>query len=355
MSYTKKLNFFLLLFPILIFSLSYAVLVSTAPERAREQLLFFGIGYVLFVAVTFIDYNFYKFFWKHIYALTLFTLVLTLFFGETRLGATRWLNLGFISLQTSEVAKIGLVFMLAGFISEHQDVFKNIKIFLRLVLLLIPLFALVLIQPDLGSTIVLFTVAAGILFYAGLSKFYILGGLALFGVFSTPLWNLLHEYQKFRILVFINPSLDFLGRGYNIIQALIAVGSGGLLGKGFGRGTQTHLNFLPVYWTDFIVAAFAEEWGLFGLIMLFVIYFLFLAVILFCVYSTQNSFAELLGIGVFFVFFIQFIINVGMNLGLLPVTGVTLPIFSHGGSSLLGSFLLLGVVGNVWMNRRVKT
>jgi len=186
MSYTKKLNFFLLLFPILIFSLSYAVLVSTAPERAREQLLFFGIGYVLFVAVTFIDYNFYKFFWKHIYALTLFTLVLTLFFGETRLGATRWLNLGFISLQTSEVAKIGLVFMLAGFISEHQDVFKNIKIFLRLVLLLIPLFALVLIQPDLGSTIVLFTVAAGILFYAGLSKFYILGGLALFGVFSTP-------------------------------------------------------------------------------------------------------------------------------------------------------------------------
>jgi len=354
MNLLKKFNVFLLLFPILIFSLSYVVLSSTAPERAREQLMFFLIGYTLFVFVTFVDYNFYKISWKYVYTLVLVILIVTLLFGETRMGSTRWINFGIFSLQTSEIVKVGIIIFTAGYVSSDKESLRSLKKFIKLILIALPLIVLVLMQPDLGTTFVLFSVFLGILIYAGLSKFYLLAGIILAGIFSAPLWSLLQEYQKFRILVFLNPSLDLLGRGYNIVQALIAVGSGGILGKGYGRGTQTHLNFLPVYWTDFIVAAFAEEWGLLGITLLVSLYVVFLLVTLYCAYRTRDFFAELLVVGIFFMFLVQFTVNVGMNLGLLPVTGITLPFFSHGGSSMIISFFLLGIVGNVWMNRRVK-
>jgi len=151
---------------------------------------------------------------------------------------------------------------------------------------------------------------------------------------------------------FLNPELDILGSGYNVIQSIIAVGSGGILGRGFGHGTQSHLQFLPVFWTDFIFASFAEEWGYLGVVALLALYSLLLLSVLFVAYKTKNSFGSMVCIGVFSMLFFQFLINVGMNLGLMPVTGIPLPFVSYGGSSMVVSFLLLGLVQSVWIHNK---
>jgi rod shape determining protein RodA len=207
---------------------------------------------------------------------------------------------------------------------------------------------LVFIQPDLGTSIVLVLVVLGMLLYTNFNKIYFLILLSLFGILSAPVWNLLADYQKERILVFLNPQLDVLGAGYNVIQSLIAIGSGGIFGRGFSQGTQSHLHFLPAYWTDFAFASFAEEWGFIGVVVFFGLYTAFLFIILRVAFIVKDSFGSVLCFGVFLVFLVQFIINVGMNLGLMPVTGIPLPLVSYGGSSLLISCILLGLVQNVW-------
>jgi rod shape determining protein RodA len=186
-----------------------------------------------------------------------------------------------------------------------------------------------------------------VLFFAGLDKWYFIISFLALGIFSSPLWGILKDYQKKRMLVFLNPSLDVLGSGYNVIQAQIAVGSGGLFGKGFGHGTQSQLNFLPAHWTDFAFASFSEEWGFVG-VALMVLLFLLLLIVLMLIYKrTQNGGGSLIVGGVFAVFLTQFLINVGMNLGVMPVTGIPLPFISYGGSSILVSLLLLGLVQSV--------
>ena len=220
-------------------------------------------------------------------------------------------------------------------------------------LYIVPLFGLVFIQPDLGTSIVIISIVLAILWFGGLKKIYFVVSLLLVGVFSTPLWSLLKDYQRERILVFLNPSLDILGSGYNVIQSSIAIGSGGLFGRGFGRGTQSHLQFLPVFWTDFVFAAFAEEWGFVGVMLLLSLFTILFFIILTISVKTKDSFGSLISIGVFTVFFLQFIVNVGMNLGIMPVTGIPLPLVSYGGSSLLTSAFLLGLVQSVWIHEKV--
>ena len=343
MKLLKKYNILLLVIPILLFSLGYLTLFSTSPERARDQLIFFIGGYLLYLLVSLIDFQLYK----YLYFLSLGLLIFTYVYGEIVYGSARWINFGFFSLQPSELAKVALVITLSSLIAASDKSLSNAKSLLMMCGVFVPLMALVFIQPDLGTSIILISVFVFTLFYAGLNKWFFATLFVFLGLFSSPLWHLLKDYQKQRILVFMNPALDVLGSGYNVIQAQIAVGSGGLFGKGFGHGTQSQLNFLPAHWTDFAFASFAEEWGFIGVFLMVALYLILLFAVLHIVYKTKDSYGALLGFGVFVVFFVQFLINVGMNLGVMPVTGIPLPFISYGGSSLLVSFLLLGLVQSV--------
>jgi rod shape determining protein RodA len=267
--------------------------------------------------------------------------------GEARSGSARWINLGIFTLQPSEFAKIALIMTLSSIISLKRNSLSGAGKIAKIFLMSSPIFIFVLIQPDLGTTVVLFSILVTTLFYAGISKWYFIISSLFFGIFSAPIWGFLKDYQQRRILVFLNPALDVLGSGYNVIQALIAVGSGGLFGKGFSHGTQSQLNFLPAHWTDFAFASFAEEWGFVGVLTLMILFLLLLLIILHVLYKTKDSYGSFLCVGAFTVFFVQFIVNVGMNLGVMPVTGIPLPFISYGGSSLLASFILLGIVQSV--------
>ena len=181
-----------------------------------------------------------------------------------------------------------------------------------------------------------------------------MAGFFLLSLGSSQIWNVLKDYQKKRILVFLNPQLDDLGAGYNVIQSLIAVGSGGLFGKGFGMGSQSHLNFLPAYWTDFILASFLEEWGFIGFMVLILFFISLLFFILGVSFKAKDFLGVSLSIGVFIILFSQFFINVGMNLGLMPITGIPLPFMTYGGSALVTNLAMMGLVQSIWINRNSK-
>lgn len=348
----KKSNIFILLVPILIFSLGFVTLLSTSQNLVRSHLFYFVLGYMFLLAFSFIDYALLKFFWKYIYIFTIIILLITYFFAEARLGAGRWLSIGGFSFQPSEFAKIGVLAVLASYMVANIKRVNNLKFLLISVGLFTPPALLVLIQPDLGTSLVYIALFMGLLFYSNVSKFYFLLLASILGIFSTPVWHLLQEYQKKRILVFLNPQLDVLGAGYNVIQSIISVGSGGIMGKGFGRGTQASLEFLPAHWTDFIFASFAEEWGFLGVFVLIGLYVFLLLNILYVSSRTDELFGKLLSVGVFFILFTQFTINVGMNMGLMPVTGVTLPLVSYGGSSMLVTLILLGLVNSIYIRSK---
>ncbi|MBT6401516.1 rod shape-determining protein RodA [candidate division WWE3 bacterium] len=353
MQFPKRINWFLLVIPILIFALGFVTLFSTQPDLARNQLVFFAISIVVYLGVALVDYRVWGHFWKPMYFVTLGLLVLTFVLGQELFGSTRWLQIGSFNLQPSEFTKIVVIMVVAFLLSKKSDSIENPKYLLNIMLYIVPLFGLVFIQPDLGTSIVIISIVLAILWFGGLKKIYFVVSLLLVGVFSTPLWSLLKDYQRERILVFLNPSLDILGSGYNVIQSSIAIGSGGLFGRGFGRGTQSHLQFLPVFWTDFVFAAFAEEWGFVGVMLLLSLFTILFFIILTISVKTKDSFGSLISIGVFTVFFLQFIVNVGMNLGIMPVTGIPLPLVSYGGSSLLTSAFLLGLVQSVWIHEKV--
>ena len=343
----KKFNYWLIIIPIFISLLGILTLLSTAKDLAKNHVIFLVLGLTIYFATAFFDYLILKFHWKYLYFFVLILLVLTFISGVEKLGAVRWLNIHKFSIQPSEYAKAIVIISTSALISKSKDSLKGIKNLLTLVVPFFSLVIFVLIQPDLGTTIIIFLVFAGILFYAGLDWFYFALLSVLFGIFSNPVWNLLKDYQKNRILVFLNPALDRLGFGYNVIQSMIAFGSGMVFGMGFGRGTQTHLRFLPVYWTDFVFASFAEEWGFIGVFGILTLYVTLLFLLLKLSLKVKDSFGSLLIFGVFMMFFSQFLINVGMNLGLMPVTGIPLPLVSYGGNSLIVSMFLLGLVQSV--------
>jgi rod shape determining protein RodA len=278
-------------------------------------------------------------------------LVLIFIIGHTALGASRWLKIGSLSIQPSEFAKISLILLLTNIWSGLKV--WNLKIleirnrFLQGFLLFVPLISLVLIQPDLGTSIIIFLIFLIMLTFSSFNKNYILWIFLIACAFSGSFWNLLHDYQRERVVIFINPEIDKFGAGYNSIQATIAVGSGGLIGKGYQKGTQTQLNFLPIFWTDFLVATFAEEWGFIGLLVFILFYGLLINEIKEIAFKTSKARHRLIVIGIFTYFCFQFLINVGMNLGLLPVTGIPVPLFSYGGTSLVSSIFLLGILNKI--------
>jgi rod shape determining protein RodA len=347
----SKMHPGLLIVPFMIFVIGFVTHYSTSPERGTMHLFFFLFGLFLYFIMMSLDYSVFLYIWKYIYIIVLVLLFVTFILGEVRLGASRWLTIGMLTFQPSELSKLVLTISIGSYIYSLNYMIFELKNVMKLVLYTLPLLILVFIQPDLGTTLILLVTFTGILFYSGVSKMYFLLTALFFGILSEPLWSILKDYQKNRILVFLNPQLDTQGSGYNVIQSLIAIGSGGIFGQGFSRGTQTHLNFLPAYWTDFVFASFSEEWGLIGVSVLLILFLILFMIILYMLYKTRDVYAKLLIFGIFTTLLIQFVINIGMNLGLLPVTGIPLPLMSYGGSSMLVTMLMLGMLQSTWVHR----
>lgn len=280
-----------------------------------------------------------------IFVTCLILLVSLFFLGSISKGAQSWFRLGSFSFQPSDFAKISLIILLAKYFSRRHVEIKNIRHILVSGAYSFILFALILIQPDFGSAIIIFLLWFGMVLVSGISYKHILAvfliGLASFGFMWAFVFK---DYQKARINTFIHPLADVRGAGYNAYQSTIAVGSGEILGKGIGYGTQSRLKFLPEYQTDFIFAAFAEEWGFIGAIILFILYAFIVIRIFSIAFLGQSNFEILYGLGLGILFLIHFIVNVGMNIGLLPVTGVVLPFMSYGGSHLLTEYAALGIL-----------
>jgi rod shape determining protein RodA len=283
----------------------------------------------------------------YLYGLALVFLLLVLFLGDETKGAQRWLDFGILSFQPSELAKFAVILALARYIgSKGLELYYVGRFFFILGMIGVPL-ALILEQPDLGSAILLIPVSV-VLMYAGGVRFRWLLWMGILGLASTPiLWQVLREYQRRRITIFLNPQTDPLGAGYNIIQSIIAVGSGGISGKGFMQGTQTQLSFIPEHHTDFIFSVIGEEWGFAGGLAVLTLYFLLFRRAFEIAQKARDREGALLAMGIVTMYAIQTLINIGMAVGLLPVAGLTLPFISYGGSSLLYSWIEFGILLNI--------
>ena len=280
-----------------------------------------------------------------LYLFFVFLLVLVLFIGEVTLGAQSRFNLGFFSLQPADPAKLVLIIVLAKYFSKRHELIGDFKHIIISGLYTLVFFGLVFIQPDFGSAIILFFIWFGMVIVSGirlkhLAIVFLLGALAFGGMWQFAF----QDYQKARIMTFLDPLSDIQGSGYNAYQSTIAVGSGPLLGKGIGYGTQSKLQFLPEYETDFIFAAFAEEWGLFGVVMLFALFGLVIWRLLHHAINAATNFERLFATGVAILLVSHFFVHIGMNIGLLPVTGTTVPFLSYGGTHLMTEFLGVGIV-----------
>ncbi|MFW5735402.1 MAG: rod shape-determining protein RodA [Oceanidesulfovibrio sp.] len=316
----------------------------------HKQLVWVLVGLGGMLAFMVFDYNkFHTLAWP-LFFVTLLLLAAVPFFGSKVYGARRWLDFGLFSFQPSEVAKITILILGARLLSRKPEKLGWREFLFTIFIGMLPA-ALVVIQPDLGSSLNLLLLLAGIILYRGL-KGRVLKVLAIIVPAVLPLgWFFLHDYQKQRILTFLDPTNDPLGAGYHIIQSQIAIGSGRLWGKGFLQGTQSQLRFLPEKHTDFAVAVYGEEWGFVGCILLLSLFAMFLMSIFSTARDARDRFGSYLAAGVFFYFFWQILINMGMVLGLMPVVGIPLPFMSYGGSTTLVNFCLIGLVQNVSMRR----
>lgn len=337
-------DFWLTLFYLLSSALSLVVLISISPDRVAQQALMFGIGLILFIYLSSQDSAVYKTFAPLGYLVSLVLLVATFIFGSSVRGSTRWIPLGSFQLQAGEVAKPLLVLAFAFFLRRFPPKsFKNIGI--NVLIFALPVL-LIFKQPDLGTALVTSSIWISQMFISGVSY----GLIAVTGVigiaFLEYLSHILHDYQLRRLTTFIDPFSDPLGAGYNVIQSIIAVGSGGILGKGLGHGTQSHLRFLPERHTDFIFASLAEELGLIGSLLVIFCLGGLLYRLLSLATHTPSGTSRLIYIGIFSYLFFQTVINIGMNIGITPVTGVTLPLISYGGSSILATAITLGIASS---------
>lgn len=279
-----------------------------------------------------------------IYSILLGVLTLLFVLGHISKGAQSWFSLGGFSFQPADLMKLSLIIVLAKYFSRRHIEIANIRhIIVSGIYAFIP-FVLVALQPDLGSALVLFSIWFGMVLVSGISKKHLFAVLAIFIITFSLAWKFAFKpYQKARIMTFIYPLQDIRGSGYNVYQSTIAVGSGGLFGKGLGYGTQSRLNFLPEYKTDFIFAAYAEEWGFIGAALLLLFYFLVMYKLASYALVADSTFEALFTYGVLIWFLTHVAINVGMNIGIMPVTGIPLPFMSYGGSHLLAEALALGM------------
>jgi rod shape determining protein RodA len=331
----------------------YSTTLNSPANLVWRQLIFSGAGFIVLFAISFFDYRKLKKTTGLFYVAIVLSLVLVFFLGRSVQGSTRWIDLGFFRLQPAEFAKIIMVVILAKFLDQAGEKIKSFPyLLLSIVYVAIPA-GLILIEPDLGTSLVLFMTWFGMILFSKMNKRHLaillLAGVALssFAWFFT-----LHDYQKDRIYTFIEPSKDPKGRGYNVIQSIIAVGSGSITGRGVGRGLQSQLKFLPERQTDFIFASTAEELGLLGSVFILSMFGIIFTRLIKAMRLARDNFGMYLMLGVFFMLLSQVVVNIGMNIGLLPVTGIPLPLLSYGGSSLLTTMVALGLVQSVIARQR---
>ncbi len=354
-----QISWGLVLLTALISVVGFAMLYSAANGNvdpwASRQMVRFSVGLAVMLAIALIDVRF-LFRWAYlVYFGTVGLLIAVELIGTTGMGAQRWIDLKFIQLQPSEMVKVTIVLALARYFHglSSEEITRPFYLLVPIVLTLAPA-ALVLKQPDLGTAAMLLMIGAAVFFCAGvrLWKFAVVGVLALS---SIPIgWQFLHEYQRRRVMTLFDPESDPLGAGYHILQSKIALGSGGLFGRGFLQGSQSHLNFLPEKQTDFVFTMLAEEFGMVGGMTLLGLYAVLLIYGLAIAVRSRNQFGRLLAVGIACNVFLYVFINIAMVMGLIPVVGVPLPLISYGGTAMLTVMAALGLMMSVYIHRDVR-
>jgi len=331
-------------------ALTLVVMASASPERFGAQLINLAVALVAMRIVAQIPPQRMMHLAVPFYVVGVVLLIAVALFGDISKGARRWLDLGFMRAQPSELLKIAMPVLLAWFFQQRETTLRLADYGIAAALLLVPV-ALIARQPDLGTAILVSAAGFYVIFFAGL-PWKILAGLAVAGLAAAPVaWTLLHDYQRHRILTLIDPEQDPLGKGFHIIQSTIAIGSGGIFGKGWHQGTQAQLDFLPERHTDFIFAVFGEEFGLVGNLLLLVLYALLIGRGLMIAANAATLFSRLLAGAVTMIFFTYAFVNMGMVSGILPVVGVPLPLVSYGGTALVTLFVGIGILMSIHKHR----
>jgi rod shape determining protein RodA len=329
---------------LVIYSISYS---GTGVNFFKGQIIFAIIGLILMVVFSLIDYRYFKEISVYLYVVGILLLIAVLIFGKVAYGASRWIDLYVFQLQPSEVFKFVLIISLATYLSNNKSDF-GIRQFITCLFMIILPIILVLLQPDFGTALVLLVIGIGMLIAARIKAIY-LWFLGILGATAIPLTYLflLKGYQKNRIITFLNPQADPFGKGYSVLQSIIAVGSGMFNGQGFGQGLQSNLKFLPVSHTDFIFAVFAEEFGFIGCIILIILFGILVVKILRIAKIAADDFGMLICCGFVILLLFQILVNIGMNIGIMPVTGIPLPFISYGGTSLIIILVLMGILQSI--------
>ncbi|MGL5948852.1 MAG: rod shape-determining protein RodA [Aeromonas sp.] len=337
-------------------TLSLVVLYSAAGQEMAaivRQLVRAGLAFALMIALAQLPPSLYMRWSIPVYGLVVVLLICVELFGHIGKGAQRWLDLGFMKFQPSEVMKLAMPIMVATWLSRHTLPPKFSHVMAALAIVLCPTL-LIAAQPDLGTSILVAASGCFVIFLAGLSWWLIgVAGLLLLAFLPVLWFFLMHNYQRQRVLMLLDPEKDPLGRGYHIIQSKIAIGSGGVFGKGWLEGTQSQLEFLPERHTDFIFAVLSEEFGLIGVVLLLVLYLYIISRCLYISLQAQNSFERLLGGAITLTFFVYVFVNIGMVSGILPVVGVPLPLISYGGTSMVTLMAGFGILMSIQTHRRL--
>lgn len=352
---TLHLDIPLLLCLLALSVISLVILYSTSGQNMDiiwRQSIRLGIGFAILLALAQINPATIKRWSPWLFSLGIALLLAVIFFGETGKGAQRWLDLGLFRFQPSEIMKLAVPMMVAWYLSDHPLPPRPGRLLFACLMIIGPTL-LIAKQPDLGTALLIAGAGIFVLLFAGISWRLIFSFSALMAACAPLLWYFMYDYQKTRVLTFLNPEQDPLGAGYHIIQSKIAIGSGGLYGKGWLNGTQSQLNFLPERSTDFIFAAYAEEFGLFGVLIMLAIYLLIIMRGLLIAAQAQDTYTRLLAGSLVMTFFIYIFVNIGMVTGLLPVVGLPLPLISYGGTSMVTLMASFGILMSIHTHRKL--
>jgi rod shape determining protein RodA len=352
----KNLDYVIIAVVVALTTISFFVIASASAENPyyyiKRQAIWAVVGLVLFVVMLSFDYHDLAQYTNQMYYINLALLIAVFIFGREAKGAQRWLRLGPLELQPSELAKIIIIITLADLLSKRAHSLHSVRDLVPVFLHVgIPM-ALILKQPDLGTSLVFIGLLLGMLFVAGIKWQYLAGLCGIGGALAPLLFYFLEPYQRKRILVVFNPYIDPTGDGYHVIQSMIAIGSGRAWGKGLFGGTQNRLGFLPEQHTDFIFSVIGEELGFIGAGIILLLYFILIYRGIRVALKARDDVGTLLATGVVIMFTFHILVNVGMTLGIMPVTGIPLPFMSYGGSSYLTNMMALGLLLNVYMRRQ---
>ncbi len=351
--FIKNFDWVILVATVLLLGFSIAIIFSTtfsmsgSGEETLQQAIFAVIGLVALFVIAKTDYRSFKNYSAILYLATIIMLLVVRFVGTTTLGATRWIDIGFFQFQPSELAKVFMIIVMAKFFAERQEEMRQLKTLFRSLLYMAIPTGLVMLQPDLGTALTFMVIWISMVAISNARKIYLVG-LFVLGIAASPVvYEFLRDYQKKRLLTFFNPTADPMGSGWNVNQAMIAIGSGQWTGRGLGHGPQSQLNFLPFKHTDFVFAALAEEMGFVGAAAVIALF----AVILYRGIRTamlaRDYFGMYLATGICAMLFFHVFINIGMNIGLMPVTGIPLPLVSSGGTSIIITLASIGLLESI--------